>query len=111
MTPANLFRCGVTCDYSMECLAFLRECFDIEDPDPAATPGAVAAFCDRMTALFCSGYILGDTSSRLAVPAVPAVPADAGGNNAVDQSATKAKTVTQIVFEQVDFPEPILASF
>lgn len=103
MTPANLFHCGISCDYAMECLAFLRECFDVDDPDPATTPSAVQAFCSRMKMLFCQGYILGQTSPR---PAVPADQADLAA--AVDPSP--AKTVSQIVFEQVDFPEPSLGS-
>ena len=99
MTPGNLFRCGLTCDYTMECLAFLRECFDIEDPDPACTPELVRAFCDRMRALFCKGYILGKVPAQ-ADPAVPAVPGVENGSD--------ARSVSQIVFEQVDLPEPIL---
>ena len=94
MTPDNLFRCGLTCDYTSECLAFLRENFDIEDPDPALTRSAVDAFCSKMTRLFCKGLILGDSSASSAVPAVTDPP---------------SRTMTQIVYEQVEVPEPILA--
>ena len=103
MTPSNLFRCGLTCDYATECLIFLREHFDIEDPDPAMTITAVQAFCGRMKTLFCEGLILGKASSASTQPpasAAPAVPAFHG----------VPKTVTQIVFEQVDFPEPTLGN-
>ena len=86
----------------MECLAFLRECFDIEDPDPACTPELVRAFCDRMRTLFCDGYILGKVPVQ-ADPATRAVPAAENGND--------ARTVSQIVFEQVDYPEPILVCY
>lgn len=83
----------------MECLAFLRECFDIEDPDPACTPESVRAFCARMKTLFCQGYILGKVPVQAdqAVPAVPFV-----------QNGSDARSVSQIVFEQVDYPEPSL---
>eukprot|EP00435_Cladocopium_sp_Y103_P035298 s3002_g9.t1 len=99
MTPANLFRCGLTCDYTMECLTFLRDCFDIDDPDPATTKQSVLAFCGRMKMLFISGFILGEASKVSASPAAPAQPAAAD---------VASKTVTQMVFEQVDFPEPSL---
>lgn len=97
MTPANLFRCGLTCDYTMECLKFLRESFDIDDPDPASTCQFARAFCARMKTLFVEGYILGSTAPASAAPAAPE-----------DALCSKSKTITEVVFEQVDFPEPKL---
>ena len=94
MTPDNMFRCGLTCDYGSECLAFLRENFDVDDPDPALTKAAVEAFCSKMELLFCKGLILGDAA---AVPAVQA-------------ASSPSRTITQIVYQQVETPEPILAS-
>ena len=32
MQAPSLFRCGLTCDYTSECVAFLRN-FDVDDPD------------------------------------------------------------------------------
>lgn len=97
MTPANLFRCGLTCDYSMECLKFSRETFDIDDPDPATTCQSARAFCARMKSLFIEGYILGKAKPAPAAPAAPA-----------DVRSSTSKTITEIVFEQVEFPEPML---
>ena len=85
MTPGNLFRCGLTADYANECLLFLREHFDCDDPDPAITCRATAAFASHMRKLFCDGYILSK-------------PAE----------GTTQKSATQIVLQQVETPEPPL---
>lgn len=79
MTPKNMFRCGLTCDYSTECLAFLRENFDVDDPDPAQTSGIVDAFCQRMRLLFVEGYVLGDAKQ---------VPLASDGQNGRSMNAT-----------------------
>lgn len=105
MTPASLFRCGLTCDYTMECLTFLRDCFDIDDPDPATTKQSVLAFCARMKMLFIDGFILGDASKVAASQAAPATPTAPATPAAADVASM---TATQMVFEQVDFPEPSL---
>ena len=98
MTPANLFRCGLTCDYTLECLNFLRDNFDIEDPDPAVLPTAVQRFCQRMLRLFRDGFILGKAM------------ADKAPDAAQTSREAAPATVSKIVLEQVDFPEPSLAS-
>ena len=91
MIPANLFRCGLTADYSTACLTFLRTKFDIEDPDPADSVQAVSEFSTRMRALFCDGCILGDAKAVQA-----------------DSEHAVGRSMTQIVYEQIDCPEPRL---
>ena len=91
MTPSNLFRCGLTCDYSTECLVFLRENFDVDDPDPSQTSRIVDAFCHRMRLLFVDGYVLGDSKQ---------VPLASQGQH--------GRSMTQTVFEQIETPEPNL---
>ena len=95
-----MFRCALTCDYSLETLEFLRSNFDIDNPDPAATFRVVEKFCERMHTLFVRGYIVGDCRQ-----------ADAGTSRKADEKhdlGADAQTVSQLVFEQVDFPEPTL---
>ena len=92
MVPDKLMRCGLTCDFTMECLTFLRKNFDIQDPDPAMVRGVLQVFHQRMSNLFCKGLILGSSASCT----------DSTSSNAEE------KTASQIVFEQVDFPEPML---
>ena len=58
MTAPELMRAAVTCDYSAECMEFLRSRFDIADPDPPVTTQEVAEFDSRMRKLFLDGYIL-----------------------------------------------------
>jgi len=89
----------------MECLTFLRDCFDIDDPDPAMTKQSVLAFCARMKTLFIDGFILGDASKVAASQAAPATPPASATPAAADVASM---TATQMVFEQVDFPEPSL---
>lgn len=95
MTPKNLVRCGLTCDYATECLLFLRKYCDIDDPDPAQTGQLVDSFCTRMHNLFVSGYVLGDAKS-------------VQRGTLLDSPGC---SVTQLVFEQIDTPEPLLVSF
>ena len=90
-------RAAVTCDYSSECLAFLRSSFDIDDPDPAVTLRAFKQFHARMIALFVDGFILSDAtqvqSSQSRVSETEAL-----------------KTACQLVFEEIQSPEPTLGS-
>ena len=104
MTPGNLFRCGLTCDYTSECMSFLRANFDIDDPDPAVISFAAENFCQRMKRLFLDAMILGDAPSIPASAAVPASSAKPHATVPVEQ----CKTVSQIVYEQVQDPEPTL---
>ena len=90
MVAPKLMRAALTCDYSTECLQFLRSNFDIEDPDPALVLDAVNSFQERMQRLFIKGYILGKPSD--AEPAAHDPPL--------------AKTITQLVFEEVQEPKP-----
>ncbi|CAE7399260.1 ngoBIM [Symbiodinium sp. CCMP2592] len=62
MNAAALMRCGLTCDYTSECLGFLRRNFDIEDPDVSCTPRVLEEFTKRQRFLFVDGYILSDSS-------------------------------------------------
>ena len=86
MVAPKLMRAALTCDYSSECLAFLRSNFDVDDPDPALLLDAVHAFQKRMTKLFIKGHILGGAQEG--------------------PSPDRPKTVTQLVFEEVQDPEP-----
>lgn len=88
MTASNLFRCGLTCDYATECLALLRKHFDIDDPDPAQTVAIAEQFQERMCQLFIKGYVLGDSRSA-------------------DAASCEGRSMTQVVFEQIEIPEPI----
>lgn len=94
MQPAQLMRAAVTCDYSSECLGFLRSNFDIDDPDPATIFRAFQTFQERMTVLFVDGYILGNSPQSTVQS-----PSDISHN---------AKTACQMVFEEIQNPEPIL---
>ena len=89
MAP-ELMRAAVTADYTSECLQFLRSGFDIEDPDPATVFHCVEKFDAHMKALFVEGYILSKPAS--------------GGHDPAE------KTACQMVFEEVEFPEPKLAA-
>ena len=93
MVAPDLMRAAVTADYSSECLEFLRSCFDIQDPDPSMVQTWVSKFKKRMTTLFIEGQILGDSS---------ALPAEES------EQATYVKTTSQMVFEEISFPEPRL---
>ncbi|CAE7368948.1 unnamed protein product, partial [Symbiodinium sp. KB8] len=88
MTPENLFRCGLTSDYAAECLSFLRS-FDVDDPDVASVGRLFESFREHMSSLFIRGYVLGN---------VP---------KSSDSEPDRLKTMTQVVFEQVESPEPI----
>ena len=89
MTPENLFRCGLTSDYAAECLSFLRS-FDVDDPDVASVGRLFESFREHMSSLFIRGYVLGN---------VP---------KSSDSEPDRLKTMTQVVFEQVESPEPRL---
>ena len=114
MVPDKLICCGLTADYSLECLRFLRQHFDIDDPDPASIPLALSEFKDRMEQLFVKGWILGrpDSSSGSNGSSGSTGYKASASSNAGDASGDPVcpdKTVTQCVFEQIDDPVPILA--
>ena len=89
MVAPELMRAAVTCDYMCECLSFLRTHFDIQDPDPAVTVSVLNAFTTRMQRLFIEGFILADSA-------------------AVSDNGQIQKTASQMVFEEVQSPEPPL---
>ena len=89
MVPDKLMRCGLTADYTLEVLSFLRQNFDTDDPDVALIPLLLKQFRERMQNLFVKGWILAP-------------------DTAVQSDKPESKTMTQIVFEQVDCPEPML---
>ena len=93
MVPSQLMRAAVTCDYSSECLAFLRSNFDIDNPDPAGIFQAFKDFHSRMTALFVEGFILGDAAAV---------------HSPQSMDGSLPKTACQLVFEEIEIPEPIL---
>ena len=120
MVPDKLIRCGLTADYSLECLRFLRQHFDIDDPDPAGIPFALSEFKNRMEQLFVKGWILGRTDSSSSSTGSSGSTGLSGstgsrgltGSNGGDASGDPAcpeKTVTQCVFEQIEEPVPMLA--
>ena len=94
MNAAALVRCGLTCDYTSECLGFLRAHFDIEDPDVSCVRAALADFTKRQRLLFVDGYILSADIPGSQVPRLP------GTLNGVGKSAT------QMVYEEIQTPEP-----
>ena len=87
MVAPELMRAAVTCDYMCECLGFLRTHFDIDDPDPAVTVSVLTAFTTRMQRLFIDGFILADSTTVL-------------------DNGQSQKTASQMVFEEVQSPEP-----
>lgn len=108
MVPDKLIRCGLTADYSLECLRFLRQHFDIEDPDPASIPSALLDFKDRMEQLFVKGWILGSPESS----GSSGSSGSTGSTGDVsDNPICPGKTVTQCVFEQIEEPVPMLAYY
>lgn len=86
--PKELVQAGLTADYAAETLEFVR-LFDCGNHDPAKTPGEVRRFIRRMRLLFCEGHILTAAPGR-------------------DGDDCAPKTVTQIVLEQRQDPEPIV---
>ena len=90
MVAPELMRAAVTADYSAECLSFLRSGFDIDDPDPATVLELVRGFDARMRSLFVEGFILSGA-------------APSQGDDGVCQ-----KTASQMVFDEIEFPEPFL---
>lgn len=108
MNAAALMRCGLTCDYTSECLGFLRTNFDIEDPDVSCVPGVLAEFAKRQRFLFVDGYILSDSSQ---LPS-PAVGSQAPGSQAPRPPGVlngPQRSATQLVYEEIQTPEPQLA--
>ena len=104
MTASELMRCGLTCDFTSECMAFLRQHFDVEDPDAALFAQAFRNFSSRQKALFIDGYILSDPAS---------LPAQGSGLRAqgsadwmIKGPEGTIKSATQLVFEEVEHPEP-----
>ena len=81
MQAPSLFRCGLTCDYTSECVAFLRN-FDVDDPDVSLISEKFEKFARRQKSLFVDGYILSDVAS-------------AGSGHG-------EKSVTQLVYEEID---------
>ncbi|CAE7456312.1 Cdkl4 [Symbiodinium sp. CCMP2592] len=97
MNAAALMRCGLTCDYTSECLGFLRRNFDIEDPDVSCTPRVLEEFTKRQRFLCVDGYILSDSSQ---------VPSSVDGSEAPGSQAPR-RCATQLVYEEIQTPEPI----
>ncbi|CAE7765456.1 ngoBIM [Symbiodinium sp. CCMP2592] len=97
MNAAALMRCGLTCDYTSECLGFLRRNFDIEDPDVSCTPRVLEEFTKRQRFLFVDGYSLSDSSQ---------VPSSVDGSEAPGSQAPR-RCATQLVYEEIQTPEPI----
>ncbi|CAE7364086.1 unnamed protein product [Symbiodinium microadriaticum] len=104
MQGPSLFRCALTCDYTSECLRFLRV-FDKEDPDAAKIPEILDSFCARLKLLFVDGYILADTCS--AGPSGPQGPRSSTSPQTL-QTDVDGKTITQRVYEEIETPEPTL---
>ncbi|CAE8637854.1 unnamed protein product, partial [Polarella glacialis] len=90
MTPPELFSCGLTADYAMECVRFLRENFDSQRPDTAVTVRVTMAFVDRMQTLFVDGHILGLVPRQLS-----------------DGDGVTPRTISEVVLNQLDEAEPI----
>lgn len=90
MVAPELMRAAVTADYTAECLGFLRSGFDISDPDPATVVDLLRAFDTRMRSLFVDGLIL----SKALPPQ--------------SDDGFCQKTASQMVFDEVDNPEPCL---
>ena len=104
MTASELMRCGLTCDFTSECMAFLRQHFDVEDPDVSLFAEAFRNFSFRQKALFIDGYILSDPAS------LPAQGSGLGAQGFADWMVKGPdgtnKSATQLVFEEVEHPEP-----
>ena len=98
MVAPELMRCALTVDFTSECTSFLREQFDVDDVDAACNFSAFHAFRRRMQRLFCDGYILGSA---------PSLPPQRSEGEPPDQRAPKS--IAQIVFEQIQTPEPTLS--
>ena len=90
MNGPDLMRTAVTADFTSECLKWLRDHFDIDDPDAAMVWGSLQQFKARMTSLFVDGNILADASK-------------------LPGAGHSGKTACQMVFEEIEKPEPMLA--
>jgi len=105
MTASELMRCGLTCDFTSECMAFLRQHFDVEDPDAALFAEAFRNFSSRQKALFIDGYILSDPASLSSAPGSGIRDQGSADWMVKGPDGTK-KSATQLVFEEVEHPEP-----
>lgn len=105
MTASELMRCGLTCDFTSECMAFLRQHFDVEDPDAALFAEAFRNFSSRQKALFIDGYILSDPASLSSAPG-SGIRAQGSADWMVKGPDGTKKSATQLVFEEVEHPEP-----
>lgn len=90
MVAPELMRAAVTADYASECMRFLRNGFDVQDPDPAAVVELLNAFSIRMKSLFVEGFILSRSQAE--------------GSDA-------NKTACEMVFDEVDTAEPPLGYY
>ena len=89
MVAPELMRAAITCDFMCETLGFLRSHFDVQDPDPACVVSVLNKFTERMEALFIKGFILSDSASTA-------------------ENGAAQLTATQMVFQEVEVPEPCL---
>ena len=97
LTAEELIGLAISADYAEETVAFLR-LFDKDDHDPAKTRQHLKLFAHRMRLLFCDAHILTGPPKPATVRAV--------GDQDEDDGQT-AKTVTQLVWEQIQEPEAI----
>ena len=100
LSAEELMGLAVSADYAEETVAFLRR-FDKYDHDPAKTPSQLREFARRMRVLFCDGHIMCAPPRPCKVD-----PVELDGQDGQDGSS-EPKTITQIVWEQVQDPEPI----
>ncbi len=99
LTGEELMGLAVSADYAEETVAFLRH-FDKDDHDPAKTRRELSVFAKRMRLLFCEGHIM-------TLPPRPAT-VHAADDGEDGKDGPRAMTTTQIVWEQVQTPEPIV---
>jgi len=112
MTPSELFTAGITADYAAETLDFVRR-FDVDDHDPAVTPREVRHFIRRMRLLFSEAHILTtsrspDGPSASSGASASSGPAAASASSSSGPPAGQCLTITQIVLQQCQDPEPIM---
>ena len=100
LSAEELMGLAVSADYAEETVAFLRR-FDKYDHDPAKTPAQLREFTRRMRLLFCDGHIMCEPSRPCTVKQ------DSQNGQDDDDGSYEPKTITQIVWEQVQDPEPI----
>ena len=112
MTPSELFTAGITADYAAETLDFVQR-FDVDDHDPAVTPREVRHFIRRMRLLFSEAHILTtsrspDGPSASSGASASSGPAAASASSSSGPPAGQCLTITQIVLQQCQDPEPIM---